>query len=361
VRPGPGIWRHAALFDDGGGPARLAAEQGWTLGEGDTPLEEWPSLARELGLQRLLLKREDRNPGGSHKDRGLLYQVAAHRSREGAGRFVLSSSGNAAVSAAAAVRVTGDALLAFIAPDTAPSKVARLLDGGALLVVSDKPINYARYASRVFGLTDLRGTKDPVSSIGYRSIAGELLDARPTAVVTFASSGTSLQGILDGFAVLGHPVAGLAVQAGVCLGIARALHPGLAEEPDNPAGRLGIRNPPDAGELAERLRASGGGAVAVTTEEVLAAARRLEERDDEAGGPTRVSPEGAAVLAAIVRMARVGTLTGVVVGVMTGHGDQWHDEAPAALPPAGPGTRLLQPDSYVDLRDQLVARGLEVV
>lgn len=352
-----GIWRHSDLFDDGGAPAVLARERGWTLGEGETALEDWPDLAAELGLERLLLKREDLNPGGSHKDRGLLYQVAAHRSAGAVGGFVLSSSGNAAVSAAAACARTGDALLAFVSPQTASGKYERLLDSGVQVVVSDKPINYARYAGRVFGLTDLRGSKDPWASIGYRSIAGELAGLRPDALLTFSSSGTSMRGILDGFSQLGMSVACTAVQAGVCLGIARTLDPTLVDEPENPAGRLGIRNPPDAASLATALRESGGGAVVVQTDNVLDAARRFETRLEEAGGPVRVSPEGAAVLAAVIDGARAKRLSGTVVAVITGHGSQWHGMSQ----PSSPSDRVLAVASYIELRTALLSRGFEVM
>lgn|GEM_PF-1702611 len=351
----PGIWAYAHLFDDGGAPAALAAESGWTLGEGNTPAQDWPSMADELGLDRLILKREDRNPGASHKDRGLLYQVAAHRSAGPVRGFVLSSSGNAAVAAAAACEASGDRLLAFVSPDTAPSKYARLLDSGAQVVVSSKPINYARYAGRVFGLDDLRGSQDPVAAIGYRSIAGELAPLEPDAVLTFSSSGTSMRGILEGFGALGRSVACTSVQAGLCLGIARALQPELPDEPDNPAGRLGIRNPPDAAELAQALTASGGGAVTVGAAAVFAMAERLRTRSE---GPLTVSPEGAAVLAAVAEMAQRGALSGTVVALITGRGDQWHDDE-AAEPLVGAG--VLRVQSYLELRDALLSLGFEPV
>ncbi len=360
--PPQGIWRHSSLFDDGNAPAALAMQHGWTLGEGNTPLEDWPDLAAEIGLERLLLKREDLNPGGSHKDRGLLYQVTAHRS-EGATRgFVLSSSGNAAVSAAGACGRTGDALLAFVSPQTASVKYERLLDSGAQVVVSDKPINYGRYAGRVFGLTDLRGSKDPRASIGYRSIAGELTDVRPDALLTFSSSGTSMRGILDGFTLLQMTVACTSVQAGVCLGIARALDPTLVDEPENPAGRLGIRNPPDAASLSTALKQSGGGAVVVRSSDVLKAAQRFEHRSPEAGGAVRVSPEGAAVLAAVIEGARAGRLRGTVVAVITGHGSQWHgSQRVEAHRPTSSNDRVIRVSSYTELRTALLSRGFKVV
>lgn len=345
------IWRHAHLFEDEATTA-AAARHGWTLGEGDTPLERWDELAESVGLSGLLLKREDRNPGRSHKDRGLLYQVARHRTTAGRpSTFVISSSGNAAISAAAACRATGDRLLAFVAPSTAPAKRARLQESGAVVIAATKPLNFARYAARVFGLVNLRGTADPIAPVGYRALAAELLEQRRDldAVLTFSSSGTSARGLLSGFAALGSETAVWAVQAGVCLGIARALDPDLPDEPDNPAGRLGIRNPPDAAGLASALVASGGGAAVVRRPELLAMAHRMESR------ALRTSAEGAAVLAAAARLAE-GPLRGRrVAAIITGDAEQWSRHG-AEAPAPGDGEVVA---NYLELRGLLLSLGLE--
>src|SRR5438874_13204964 len=102
---GAGIWRFAGRLPPIDESARV------TLGEGSTPLEESPALARWAGLRRLWLKREDRNPTGSHKDRGAAYQISRCRAT-GDRVAVISSSGNAAVAAstygsAAGVTVVG--------------------------------------------------------------------------------------------------------------------------------------------------------------------------------------------------------------------------------------------------------------
>ena len=363
----PGIWRFAHLFEDDGEPARRAAARGWTLAEGQTPLQEWRALARELGLDRLLLKREDLNPSGSHKDRGVLYQVVRHHDDRHPRTFVLSSSGNAAVAAGAACRLTGDQLVAFVSPGTAPAKLRHLLESGAAVVETLKPINFARYAARVFGLMDLRGTRDPGASRGYRSLAGELAEEAPDAdvILTFSSSGISLEGIADGYAALprAEGPALWAVQAGECLGIVRALDPGIESEPGNPAGRLGIRNPPHAPALARRLVDTGGGACAVREDAVLSMAARMEvERD------LRTSAEGAAVLAAVVDLARARRIRGTVVAVVTGHASQWshhEDRSPDRHPEqddAAGSAGLADPTaislgSYLDVRDWFVSRG----
>ncbi len=338
-----GIGRFAHLFD---GPAMAPL----TVGEGDTEASDAPEIALELGLASLVLKREDLNPSGSHKDRGVLHQVARHHRPGSPQTFILSSSGNAAVAAAAACRVSGDRLIAFTAPGTAAAKRRKLLDRGAVVVESVKPINFARYAARVFGLVDLRGTKDPLASVGYRSLAGELHEAGPVdAVFTFSSSGISMRGLDDGFARLGAAPALWSVQAGECLGIVRCVAPDTEPEPGCPAGRLGIRNPPDAAALAERLVATGGGSVAVRTDAILAWRERLRSMDVD------TSAEGCAVLAGVEAMAdRV--VDRRVVAILTGAADQWPtDEAPA------PDDRVLRAASYLEVRALLVDLGLEPV
>jgi len=338
------LWTHANLFDDAGATAACCAAE-LTLGEGGTALQSFPGLAAKTGVGELLLKREDLNPSGSHKDRGLLYQVARH-APDGGVTFVLSSSGNAAVSAAAACQATGNRLVAFVSPNTAPPKLARLLSSEAMIVVCPKPINFARYAARVFGLSDLRGTKDPIASIGYRSIAGELKLAAPdlAALFTFSSSGISIAGIADGYGALGAGPELWSVQSGECLGIVRALHPETAADPSSPAGRLGIRNPPGAEALAERLVGTGGGACAVTGQTV----RTWQGHLGEAGIET--SAEGAAVLAGIA--ATPGLEDKQVAAIMTGRAGG--PTAPAATDPEAPSKQATQAESYLDVRTLLI-------
>jgi threonine synthase len=333
------IWTHREILRDADGVLPSAANP--TIGEGGTPLQEYPELAQKAGVRRLFLKREDHNPSGSHKDRGLLYQVTTHSPRGGQ-TFVISSSGNAAVSAAAACRATDNRLIAFVSPNTDRGKMARLLESDAVVVSCPKPLNFARYASRVFGLTNLRGTKDPIASVGYRTIAAEVHEEKESisALFTFSSSGISLQGMADGFRLLGRSPELWAVQSGECLGIVRALKPDTPADPTSPAGRLGIKTPPGAKELAERLLATGGGAVAVDGAEVMLWQDLLHET-----GVT-TSPEGAAVLAGIARTE--GLKRETVVAVMTGKAQDIKD-----LEPNQGLSNPLWVESYLEVRELL--------
>ena len=58
------IWRYADYYDNP--PSRgnqLTLEEGWTK---ELSIE---ALSKQLGIEKLIFKREDLNPNGSHKDR----------------------------------------------------------------------------------------------------------------------------------------------------------------------------------------------------------------------------------------------------------------------------------------------------
>lgn len=84
----------------------LPYASGVSLGEGDTPCEPLPRLARELGIAQISAKLEGANPTGSHKDR-MSAQAVTRALEAGAHTVVLASSGNAALSAAAYCAAAG--------------------------------------------------------------------------------------------------------------------------------------------------------------------------------------------------------------------------------------------------------------
>src|ERR1043166_9320115 len=83
----PTLWRYRELL-----PLQDEANL-ISLGEGFTPLLEAKTFARELGLNRIWIKDESRNPTGSFKDRGL--SVAVSRAKElGVTKTAIPSAGN---------------------------------------------------------------------------------------------------------------------------------------------------------------------------------------------------------------------------------------------------------------------------
>jgi len=94
---------------------------------GDTPVCEAPRLAAHMGLDRLRLKDEGRNPSGSLKDRAS-WMGAVHG---GTQTIACASTGNAASSLAAMCASLGQKAVIFV-PEKAPApKLAQLQVFGA--------------------------------------------------------------------------------------------------------------------------------------------------------------------------------------------------------------------------------------
>ena len=116
-----GIWAHRHLFTKDVDPKHRLS-----LGEGGTPCTNCSKLAKHMGMKYVYLKREDLNPTGSFKDRSLAYQISAHL-QDGEKNFVISSSGNAAISAIGYCRKANCNLHVYIS-DKIPDDNALILD-----------------------------------------------------------------------------------------------------------------------------------------------------------------------------------------------------------------------------------------
>jgi threonine synthase len=329
------IWRYAACYEPDVSPQyRL------TLGEGWTRALRLPALDRLTGLE-LYLKREDLNPCGSHKARSLAYQVSLALQR-GERDLIISSSGNAAVAAAAYSALAGIRLHAFVAPGTHPVKLAELLHLGARVIVSTRALNAAKRAALATGFTNLRPSTNDASIEGFKSIALELYEQVGTldALFTFVSSGSSFCGIgrayrqLCALGCLDQPPRLFAVRAAAGGETAPESFSAGAEMLSGMTGRpgeLGVRRSRRSTEIAALASWSGGGVVEVDGEETAGALAAL----NHCGIDT--SLEGAAALAAAMRLARDG-LRGRVAVILTGHASQRPAEP---LDPA----RLLRADT----------------
>ena len=264
-----------------------------TLGEGRTPLEEDAELAAWAGVGRMWIKREDRNPTGSHKDRGAVVQVAAcvdHGERVA----VISSSGNAALAAATYGRRGGVTVVALLSPRTEPARVMALLAAGARVVVTPKPINFGVRLTRVCGWPDLRPSQSEDAVRGFRSLGEELArELNPgTSVFGYASSGATYLAIGQVFTERGCPLPLQPVQAGLVNGISKEFgRPGDGRR--SLVGDLGVKHTDRAAVVVAAVRESGGQAWWVGDESISAAGEALHDR------AYQVAPECWAALAGV--------------------------------------------------------------
>ncbi|HEY6538851.1 MAG TPA: pyridoxal-phosphate dependent enzyme [Candidatus Dormibacteraeota bacterium] len=316
-----GQWVHARLF----GVSLPAASQ-LSLGEGGTALEDGAELGRDLGIPGLLLKREDLSPSGSHKGRCLSLlcsELVAGNQRQA----VISSSGNAAIAAAAYASLGGIRLLSLVSPRTPRLKLDRLRIYQQLTVTSDRPVALLHHAVQSWGLADLRGSVNRLAPNAYRGLAAELLDAGPVAAVfLFSSSGASALGLAQGFDQLlpAQERPQLHIVEGEPGGeLTRPWYGRSTSEPTSEAtlGELGTHRSRLAPAVRRAVRASGGRGWRVGA--AAAAVRPVAERRG-----VRTSWEGLAALAAMREAAsrRLGP-AGAWVALLTGDEAQL-DQAP---------------------------------
>ena len=306
-----------------------------SLGEGGTPLLELPSLAGEVGVGRLLVKDETRNPTWSYKDR--LAAVAVTKATElGVDTVVVCSTGNhGAAVAAYAARAGLRCVVLTLGSVPLAMKTLMGVYGATVAALRTGPERWALMRELVAerGWMPMSGHADPpVGSPsygvdGYKTIAYELFEqvtGVPDVVVVPTAYADGLTGIARGFDDL------------VVLGLADRVPRLLAAEPFGPlrsaldegAERAGpvpasssvsfsIASPFGTYQGLVSLRRSGGGAVAVPDDEtVMAAQRRL------GGHGLYLEASSAITLPALEQWRRAGLVGGddtvVLVGTSTG-------------------------------------------
>lgn len=189
--------------------------------------------------------------------------------------MALSSSGNAAIAAAAYGRAAGVAVVAFVAPATPPGKLAALHALGATVVVTAEAVAACDAWCTEHGAPNLRPSTDPAAVEGFLTLGWELAESigalaadhapLPEAVFTYVSSATSLVGIGRAFGragdVLGTalpPLPALHAVQGAGGAVAGPLDVRRPPEGRGRLGALGARKTRRLGEATRLIGASGG-------------------------------------------------------------------------------------------------------
>ena len=150
-----GIWQYKNLPVKG-----IPEHLRFSLGEGSTPL-----LDLDFQEYKLKIKNENVNPTGSFKDRSLAYQISYH-SAKGVKKFTLSSSGNAAISAAAYCAKAQVELDLFVSSRIIPQKLEKIenyVNKKIRLHQSLRPKSDAIKFSKYSGSMDIRGSIDDIA------------------------------------------------------------------------------------------------------------------------------------------------------------------------------------------------------
>ena len=312
-----------------------------TLGEGGTPLLEATTLAREVGIRRLLVKEEGLNPTGTFKARGIAAAVSKAW-EQGARGFTMPSAGNAAGAAAAYCARAGTPVKVFM-PQDAPvaNKKESIVAGSELNLVEGLISDAGRIAVGVAaeqGLFDLSTLKEPCRAEGKKTmgleIAQQLGWRMPDVIVYPTGGGTGIIGMYKGFQELlelgwieGKPPRFYAVQADGCQPIVKAFQDGTdtAEAWQNATTKAdGLRVPGPFADylILKAIRETGGGALAVSDDEMVDAMYRMATLEG-----IIACPEGAATLVGLERLMADGSIGAdeEVVLLNTGSGYKYLD------------------------------------
>lgn len=260
---------------------------------GGTPLLEVPRLRRELGMPRLWLKDDTRNPSGSTKDRAS-WLVAAKALEYGRDVIATSSTGNAASSLAAVCAASGQHAVVLV-PAAAPrAKLVQMLVCGARLIPVDGSYDDAFElcceACRELGWYNRNTALNPYTIEGKKTLALEvtrgLAPELPDVVIVPAGDGVITAGVAKGFAdlvewgLLESAPRLVIVQPAGSSALVDALERGAGDVrafrgAASVADSLVVESPRNARLALARVRASGGGGVAVSDAAILEAIARL--------------------------------------------------------------------------------------
>jgi threonine synthase len=325
----PGIWRYLELLPVEHAPAR-------SLPVGSTPLLPADRLGPALGVDRLWLKDDTRNPSLSFKDRAVA--VAAARAVEfGVPALACASTGNLAGATAAAAAAVGLPAFVFIPADLERAKVDHALAYGATVVPIDG--TYDDVNRLCLEIADETGwgflniNLRPFYAEGSKTLAYEIAEAlqwrSPDVVVGPVASGAMFTRVARGFEELAElglidrrPIRFVGGQAAGCAPVATAFEAGTdviepIREPDTIVRSLAIGNPADGRYVVEVARASGGSVEAIPDEATAEAIRdvaRLEGIYPETAGGVTLGAVAAARRRGVIRDGDE------VVALLTGNG-----------------------------------------
>jgi len=327
------LWRYLPLLPvaDPGGEGTPLRSAGWT------PLYMPPSLAHTLGLERLWIKDEGRNPTASFKDRASAVVVARAR-QIGAGVVVTASTGNAGAALAGMAAAIGQRAIIFAPRSAPPAKVAQLLVYGAQVILVDGNYDTAFdltvQAAQEFGWYCRNTGYNPFTAEGKKTAAFEIWEQvllrndfdRPLSIFVSVGDGNIISGIHKGFKDLAA-MGWLAqmprlygVQAEESAAVANAFAAGteqiLPVHATTLADSISVDLPRDGVRAVRAATQTGGAYLTVPDSEILAAIAEL--------GRTGLfaEPAGAAAYAGLRRALAAGLITArdPVLVLITGSG-----------------------------------------
>lgn len=324
------FWRYRPLMPKVARPV--------SLGEGGTPLWEAEKLGDHLGLERLLLKDETRNPTSSFKDRSASL-IISDAVGKGYSSVVCASNGNHGASLAA-YSAKEDVVCHLIVPgDLDIGKLAQMIAYDAEVRESDGGIEGAITTADTLAeerewyqaTTEL----NPLSIEALKTMSFEIIEQgeAPDWMVVAMGSGVTIHSIWKGFLELetlgfiDKKPRLIGVQAVGCSPITKAFNqgeekPAILKEAKTIAKAVYVSEPRFGATALKDLKDSGGLSVSVTDEEMMEYGKEIARSEG-----IFAEPASAATVACLSRLTDSGIIdrTDSVVSLITSSGLKTND------------------------------------
>jgi len=320
-------WRYREILPISPNVAFPHLHIGWT------PVYDVPRLASALGVRKLALKDDGRNPTNSFKDRASA--VGVMKAMEfGFDSIACASTGNAASSLAGLAAAVGLKSFIFV-PQRAPEpKVTQLLVFGATVLrvegTYENAFDLCRQACEEYGWYNRNSGTNPYLVEGKKTagleIGEQMARELPDWVIVSVGDGCTIGGIGKGLqemkrlGFIDRMPRLLGVQAEGSRPIVEAFQSGKGLIPggaDSIADSIAVGTPRNWRRAIQQVKASYGKMIAVADEEILEAMRLAAQLGGVFGEPAGVT--GIAGLKKAIEQGIVGR-NETALAIVTGNG-----------------------------------------
>jgi threonine synthase len=279
------MWRYRALLPIHESSAVPPLTVGWT------PIYDCSRLAREFGVNKLLIKDDGRNPTGSFKDRPSALAVVRAQEAE-AQVITTASSGNAGSALAGICASVGLQSVIFVPVTAPPAKIAQLQIYGARVVLVegtyDEAFDLCLAAASKYGWYQRSTGVNPFTREGKKTAALEIAEQlnwqAPDKVIVSVGDGNIISSLWKGFrdfqtlGFLERVPQLIGVQSETASAIVDAANgDGIVREgpAHTIADSINVGKPRDATAAIRAIIDSGGRGVKVSDDEIIAAIPKL--------------------------------------------------------------------------------------
>lgn len=229
-----------------------------------------------LKIDNFYLKREDKNPTGSTKDRAIIAQVKTALLNKYTSATI-SSTGNAAISASFYCQKENIPLHVFVSPDIDANKLAILnTNHNNTVYIDPRPISSSFKQSKESGSYLLRQSTDPVALKAYSQIGSEIKKQLPqiTSIFIPVGSGATLIGLSQ---TLPKTCKIIACQSAANPTIAKFFDKNYSPEKENPCDALTVKTLPLKDQIIDTIKKSKGTALALQKQQIQDADNLLKK------------------------------------------------------------------------------------